>query len=361
MPRMNRSWVASTSQTSRASRSPERNAPARPGPALQPPPDRHPDLGQHPERDVVGGQPLQVAGHAAADAQRADRDHRHGDRDDAGVLRRPGQQEPGDGEQGDAAAGGGGARPPPRAAAWPRSGRASRSSRSSGRPPIPGRPAGAGRAVIGPAAMARRAPAWPGRGLREPAAVQGDDLAGAGRPPEPVGDQDDRAARPSGRAMTSPIAAAVAGSRWAVGSSSSSSGASRRNARASAICCRCPADSSARPLAERGVVAAGERLDERRRAGQPGGVRDRGPGGAGLAEGDVVGHRPGEQVRMLRHPGDLGAPGVRRGRRPGRFRRPRMVPAVGSVNRSSSRSSVLFPAPLGPVSTIQLARAGWSG
>ena len=40
------------------------------------------------------------------------------------------------------------------------------------------------------------------------------------------------------------------------------------------------------------------------------------------------------------------------------------VPAVGSVNRSSSRSSVLFPAPLGPVSTtsspglmVRLSRA----
>src|SRR5207248_11383770 len=78
------------------------------GQRLQPPPDRHPHLGQHPERDVVGGQPFQVTGHAAADAERADRDHGHRDRDDGGVLGRPGQQEPGDGEQRDAAAGGGG-------------------------------------------------------------------------------------------------------------------------------------------------------------------------------------------------------------------------------------------------------------
>src|SRR5678809_552632 len=61
-----------------------------------------------PEGHVVGGQPLQVTGHAPADAERADRDHGYRNRDDGGVLGRPGQQEPGGGEQPDAAAGGGG-------------------------------------------------------------------------------------------------------------------------------------------------------------------------------------------------------------------------------------------------------------
>src|SRR5437763_1142853 len=48
------------------------------------------------------------------------------------------------------------------------------------------------------------------------------------------------------------------------------------------------------------------------RAGQPGGVLDVRPEGAGPAQGDVVGHRSAEQPWMLRDPGDLGTPGVDR-------------------------------------------------
>ena len=73
---------------------------------LQPAVDRHPDVSQHPERDIVGRQPLEIARHAAADAERADRDDGHGDRQDVRVLRGAGEQEPRCGQQGHAAAGG---------------------------------------------------------------------------------------------------------------------------------------------------------------------------------------------------------------------------------------------------------------
>ncbi len=59
---------------------------------------------------------------------------------------------------------------------------------------------------------------------------------------------------------------------------------------------------------ERGVIAAGKRGDEYGRAGEPGGMLDGGLGGAGLAEGDVVGHRSREQPWMLWDPGDLVTP-----------------------------------------------------
>ncbi len=54
---------------------------------------RYPDVGQDPEGHVVGEQPLQVAQHAAADAERADQDHRDRDGHDVRVLGGAGQQE----------------------------------------------------------------------------------------------------------------------------------------------------------------------------------------------------------------------------------------------------------------------------
>ena len=100
----------------------------------------------------MGGQPFQVTGHAAADAERADRDHGHRDRDDGGVLGRPGQQEPGDGEQRDAAAGGGGSgRHREQQPAAQRAGY--RQQPQQRRPPVPGQAAGHGPGGHGPAAV----------------------------------------------------------------------------------------------------------------------------------------------------------------------------------------------------------------
>ena len=76
------------------------------GEPLQPAVDRHPDVSQHPERDVVGCQPLEIARYAAADAERADRHDGRGDRQDVRVLRGAGEQEPRCGQQRHAAAGG---------------------------------------------------------------------------------------------------------------------------------------------------------------------------------------------------------------------------------------------------------------
>ena len=117
-PRMNRSWVASTSAIRRASRSPERNG-GQPG-QRQPgeaPVDRDPRVGQDAEGRVVGGEPLGVAEDAAADAERPHRHDGAGDGQDARVLRRPGEQETGDGQQRHGAAGGQRRPPPPRRAA----------------------------------------------------------------------------------------------------------------------------------------------------------------------------------------------------------------------------------------------------
>jgi hypothetical protein len=66
------------------------------------------------------------------------------------------------------------------------------------------------------------------------------------------------------------------------------------------------------PFSQRGVIPVRERLDEGRRAGQPGGILDGRPGGAAPAEGDVVRYRSVEQPRVLRDPGDLGPPQVLR-------------------------------------------------
>src|SRR4029077_12935675 len=108
-PRRNSSWGASTSLTSRASRSPDRDAgsphrgrarpAARPGgppgggEPPQPPVHPHPQAGQDPERDVVGGDPFGVTEDPAPHAEGAYRDHRPRDRQDRRVLRRAGQQE----------------------------------------------------------------------------------------------------------------------------------------------------------------------------------------------------------------------------------------------------------------------------
>ena len=51
-------------------------------------------------------QALDVTGYSPSDAERADRDHGHGDRQDAGVLGGAGEQEPGYGQQGHTAADG---------------------------------------------------------------------------------------------------------------------------------------------------------------------------------------------------------------------------------------------------------------
>ena len=67
--------------------------------------DRHPHVAEHAEGDVMRAEPLEVPEDAAADAEGAHGDHGAGDRDDAGVLRRSGQQEAGGRQQSDGATG----------------------------------------------------------------------------------------------------------------------------------------------------------------------------------------------------------------------------------------------------------------
>jgi len=108
-------------------------------------------------------------------------------------------------------------------------------------------------------------------------------------------------------------------------------------------------------LADPGLVAVLQVADERIGPGQPGGLADVRRAGTGSAERDVAGHRVVEQMRALRHPGHLLPPvtGADLGQ-PDRSQAcpaTAIVPAVGSVNRSSRLSSDDFPAPLGPVTT----------
>ena len=73
-----------------------------------------------------------------------------------------------------------------------------------------------------------------------------------------------------------------------------------------------PGRQVAAALGQDGVVAPGQPPDEVIGPGQPRGRRDLRPPRAGLAQRDVAGHGRGEQVRVLRHPGDLGQPAIGR-------------------------------------------------
>ena len=75
------------------------------GQPLEPAVNRDPHIAQHPEGDVVRAEPLTVPEDAAADAEGAHRDDGARDRENAWVLRRPGEQEAGGREQGDGAPG----------------------------------------------------------------------------------------------------------------------------------------------------------------------------------------------------------------------------------------------------------------
>ncbi len=87
-------------------------------------------------------------------------------------------------------------------------------------------------------------------------------------------------------------------------------------------------------LPQRRGVVTGQRPDELRGAGQGGRVRDVRRGGVRAAQGDVAGHGAVEQVRVLRHPGDLAAPA-----RPGRTRRCRCPAPRAARPRSAPRSA----------------------
>ncbi len=111
-----------------------------------------------------------------------------------------------------------------------------------------------------------------------------------------------------------------------MGSSRMTSGASRRNARASAIRWSWPADSGRPPSPTTRVVPVGELVDELLGAGQGRRGPHLDPRSADVvAEPDVLGDRAAEEGRPLRHPGDLGAPGGR--------------VAIGQVDRPGSDAS----------------------
>ena len=143
------------------------------------------------------------------------------------------------------------------------------------------------------------------RGLHESGQ---DDLGPANRRAGSGGGPRDHGPARGEPAIAASTAASVAPSRPAVGSSSSSRGASRRNARASATRWRSPADSPA-PRSPSGSPGRRSRSPSRgRRRARRGHLA---VSASGRPSGTFSRDRAREQVRALRHPGDLVPPRVR--------------------------------------------------
>ena len=115
---------------------------------------------------------------------------------------------------------------------------------------------------------------------------------------------------------------ALSGSRSAVGSSSTTSGASRRNARASASRRRWPAESGRPPSPTIGRVALRQGADEAVGAGEHGGPRTRSAEASGSPSAMFSATVPRKIDGLLRHPGHEPPPRLGVARRRGRRRRP---------------------------------------
>ncbi len=210
--------------------------------------------------------------------------------------------------------------------------------------------------------------------LRRPARARARTIAVGAR--DELGSVRDRAA-PCGRraAARSPRRRA----RRSPGRGRRSARRGRRAGRRAGTRARARSVAAARPR------AAGRRPRRRSRsrpaaretklvgAGERGGRAHALVAGGRVAEPDVVGDRPAEERRMLRHPGRRAA-ATRSGRRPrGRRRRRGSARPSGSARRGAATRRVLFPPPLGPTSAtvspgassrstpaqhVDLARAG---
>ena len=330
---------ASTSPMSRASRSPggagaSPRGPAGPASAT----DRTRRVGEDPQGDVVGGEPLAIA--KAAFARPKTRTptiatisvSTGGCRAAEEISQAAWPQ-----RDADPSAGAG----ETARASGRRCGRSTDGSSRSGRPAARG--PGPRRPAPGPAPGARRGSA--GRGAGPGAGPAGARRAGDGDHPVAETQHGARwltttALRPAstaGRVRRS--AASVAASRPSVGSSSSSSGRSASSARARATRRCWPVDR--RSPRSRTSVATG-RSSARSAAAAAGRQR-----GIGRAEAEVVRDGAADEEGPLGEPGDepshparSSRPGRGRPRSPGRGRA-RASPAAG-------RAACDFPAPLGP-------------
>ena len=162
----------------------------------------------------------------------------------------------------------------------------------------------------------------------------------------------DRPSRPRPPRTWSPAAAS---SRPAVGSSSRNRSARRTTARATARRLRSPPERT-RPDSPTTVSRpAGDRVREGADQGRGPSVADLLAARVGVAERDVAGRwcRRGTTTPGARRRGA----GARRRPRASRRSRPPMVtmPDEGSSKRSRRLSTVLFPAPVGPVSAVTCA------
>ena len=347
--------MASTSDTSRARRSPRRYAGARGTEPREPRVHGDPQPGQRAEDGVVAHQPLGVPGHPPADAEEPDADDRHlqgQDRRHQGGRR---DQPCAGGEQRD--------RRPERAGGQERGKRQPRPLRA-------GDPEQPPEAAATPAAPCRRCPrrsARPRRGRRRGRRgcrasrghrLERDDVVGERDERRPVRHQHDRAPGVRGagrpRRRRGPRCA-----RRAPPSARPGAPAARRAAG------RAPArpGGAARPTARRRPRRSGCRArpagtGPRRQPGRREGARRRRrprrrDGRAGRRR------RAGPACRCgcCGHPGHVRAPSVRREVRqrddvPGRGLQQDSSARPARRTRAARASTVLFPLPLGPTSAV---------
>ena len=243
---------------------------------------------QRPERDVVRGEALEVAGDRPGEAEEAHRDDRHRQREDRRLLGRARDQVPGRRHQPDAAAG--------------------REHAERGREGEPAR--GQTGEVDEPRERPRHAATAvatirPSAQVHDPVGSRGELRAMDDQEHRPVGAQAfDRLAHELGARRVEVggrlvedherrIAEERAGERDPLGLSSRE---------------RPPA------VADQRLVAVRKLADETVGAGQPRRVGDVAIAGARVPEADVVRDGATEERRVLRHPGDLRAPGRGRAR-----------------------------------------------
>ena len=168
-----------------------------------------------------------------------------------------------------------------------------------------------------------------------------------------VRDEQDRRS-PAAANTSSTSASAPSGSRWAVGSSSTRTGAPARSARATTRRRCCPPESSRPSSPTRVSRPSGRRATQGQRptSGAPPRARRRSQPAAPGARSPDAG---GEQVVVLARHGDRARTSSWR-----RWRRsiPPSVtrPSAGSRKRRRRLAIVLFPAPLAPTSATRLTR-----
>ena len=255
----------------------------------------------------MGRQPVQIAEDPAAHAEGAHRDHGARDGQDRRVLRRAGQQEPGDTQQGDAAAGGGGGGEHRQQQPAPHRPRQQEQPQQRARPH---RGTRLGELRV-PGCHSRAAHPVTSRppGQHQPAPVQGQRPIRAVLPPHTVAHQD---RRPPGHERLHHAQDLPGGDRVQMGGRLVEQ--QQRRVPQERPGDRDPLPLTRRqpqaPFPERGVVALRQLRDEPVGTRQPRRRGDRVPAGPGPPQPDVRRHRSRHEHRVLGNPGDLPPPAI---------------------------------------------------